>query len=66
MLSLRISGISAPPCLRKSALEENQVIKGYYARLNDQSLPHSNRVVNLSLKHQNDTDVKAFENNQYG
>jgi DNA-binding Lrp family transcriptional regulator len=57
------SGISAPPCLRRMrALEENQVIKGYYARLNGSKLGYTvTAFVSVSLGKQNDEDVKAFE-----
>ena len=58
------AGISAPPCLRRvRALEENEVIKGYYARLNGSKLGYTvTAFVSVRLSHQNDTDVKAFEN----
>jgi DNA-binding Lrp family transcriptional regulator len=57
------AGISAPPCLRRvRALEDNQVIKGYFARLNGSKLGYTvTAFVNVSLKHQNDSDLKAFE-----
>ena len=57
------AGISAPPCLRRmQTSEENEVIKGYYAHLNGSKLGYTvTAFVNVSLKHQNDTDVKAFE-----
>jgi DNA-binding Lrp family transcriptional regulator len=57
------AGISAPPCLRRvRALEENEVIKGYYARLNGSKLGYNiTAFVNVSLESQNDEDVRAFE-----
>ncbi len=57
------AGISAPPCLRRvRALEENQVIKGYYARLNGSKLGYTvTAFVTVRLKNQNDSDVKIFE-----
>lgn len=57
------AGISAPPCLRRMrALEENQVIKGYYARLNGSKLGYTfTAFVTVRLDNQNDSDVKAFE-----
>ena len=57
------AGISAPPCLRRvRALEDNQVIKGYYARLNGSKLGYTvTAFVNVRLNNQNDKDVKAFE-----
>jgi DNA-binding Lrp family transcriptional regulator len=58
------AGISAPPCLRRvRALEENQVIKGYYARLNGSKLGYTvTAFLTVRLKNQNDKDVKIFEN----
>ncbi len=57
------AGISAPPCLRRvRALEENQVIKGYYARLNGSKLGYTmTAFLTVRLKNQNDKDVKIFE-----
>ena len=58
------AGISAPPCLRRvRALEDNQVIKGYYARLNGSKLGYNiTAFVNVSLNSQNDEDIRAFSN----
>ena len=57
------AGISAPPCLRRvRALEDNQVIKGYYARLNGSKLGYTvTAFVSVRLDKQNDTDIKVFE-----
>ena len=57
------AGISAPPCLRRvRALEDNQVIKGYYARLNGSKLGYTvTAFVSVRLKNQNDSDIQAFE-----
>lgn len=57
------AGISAPPCLRRvRALEDNQIIKGYYARLNGSKLGYSvTAFATVRLKEQNDADIKAFE-----
>ena len=57
------AGISAPPCLRRvRALEDNQLIKGYYARLNGSKLGYSvTAFVTVRLNNQNDGDIKAFE-----
>jgi DNA-binding Lrp family transcriptional regulator len=58
------AGISAPPCLRRvRALEDNEVIKGYFARLNGSKLGYTvTAFVSVRLKNQNDSDLKAFEN----
>jgi len=57
------AGISAPPCLRRvRALEDNQVIKGYYARLNGSKLGYGiTAFVNVGLSNQNDDAIKAFD-----
>ena len=57
------AGISAPPCLRRvRALEESGFIKGYYARLDAQSLGYGLSVFALiKLASQAETDLKAFE-----
>ena len=56
-------GISAPPCLRRvKALEESGFIKGYYARLNTQSLGYGLTVFTLlKLVSQAEADLKKFE-----
>ncbi|MCI5060016.1 MAG: Lrp/AsnC family transcriptional regulator [Alphaproteobacteria bacterium] len=56
-------GISAPPCLRRvRALEESGFIKGYYARLNTQSLGYGLTVFTLlKLVSQAEADLKKFE-----
>jgi len=58
------AGISAPPCLRRvRALEDNEVIKGYFARLNGSKLGYTvTAFVSVRLKNQNDSDLKTFEN----
>ncbi|MEM6811982.1 MAG: Lrp/AsnC family transcriptional regulator [Pseudomonadota bacterium] len=57
------AGISAPPCLRRvRALEENGYIKGYFARLEPQSLGYGLCVYALiKLESQSETDLKEFE-----
>lgn len=57
------AGISAPPCLRRvRALEENQVIKGYYTRLNGSKLGYTvTAFITVKLQNQNDTDIRVFE-----
>lgn len=57
------AGISAPPCLRRlRALEDKQVIKGYYARLNGSKLGYSiTAFASVRLNNQNDNDIRAFE-----
>jgi len=57
------AGISAPPCLRRvRALEEKEVIKGYYTRLNGSKLGYTiTAFVSVRLNNQNDKDVQIFE-----
>lgn len=57
------AGISAPPCLRRvRALEENGYIKGYYARLDAQSLGYGLTVfAMIKLVSQAEADLKKFE-----
>ncbi len=57
------AGISAPPCLRRvRALEENGFIKGYYARLESQSLGYGLTVfAMIKLASQAEADLKNFE-----
>ncbi len=57
------SGISAPPCLRRvRALEESGFIKGYYARLDAQSLGYGLSVfAMIKLVSQAESDLKKFE-----
>lgn len=57
------AGISAPPCLRRvRALEENGLIKGYYARLDAQALGYGLSVfAHIKLVSQAEHDLKAFE-----
>ena len=58
------AGISAPPCLRRvRALEENGLIKGYYAKLDGQALGYGLSVFALiKLTSQAEGDLKEFEN----
>lgn len=57
------AGISAPPCLRRvRALEDNDIIQGYFARLNLKKLGFGlTAFVTIRLKEQNDEDMVAFE-----
>ena len=57
------AGISAPPCLRRvRALEENNIIEGYFANLNAKKLGFGVTVfATVRLKEQNDNDVLEFE-----
>ncbi|MEM8834115.1 MAG: Lrp/AsnC family transcriptional regulator [Pseudomonadota bacterium] len=57
------AGISAPPCLRRvRALEENGLIKGYYAKLDGQALGYGLSVFALiKLTSQAEGDLKEFE-----
>lgn len=57
------AGISAPPCLRRvRALEDNEIIRGYYARLNEKKLGFGlTAFVTIRLKEQSDNDMVAFE-----
>lgn len=57
------AGISAPPCLRRvRALEEAEVIKGYYAELNPGALGYHVAVfAHVGLSGQAESDLKAFE-----
>lgn len=57
------AGISAPPCLRRvRALEENGFIKGYYARLDGQSLGFGLTVfAMIKLESQKEGDLKKFQ-----
>ena len=56
-------GLTAPPCLRRvRSLEEADVIRGYHASLNPQSLGFTITVFAMvSLKSQAETDLRAFE-----
>ena len=57
------AGISAPPCLRRvRALEENGLIKGYFARLDAQALGFGlSAFAHIKLVSQTEQDLKAFE-----
>lgn len=57
------AGISAPPCLRRvRALEENGVIQGYFANLNEKKLGFGvTAFATIQLKEQNDEDIMKFE-----
>lgn len=57
------SGISAPPCLRRvRSLEEAGFIKGYYARIEPQSMGYGITVFALvRLTSQAEADLKLFE-----
>ena len=57
------AGISAPPCLRRvRALEDNQIIRGYFAQLNERKLGFGvTAFATIRLKEQNDEDMIAFE-----
>lgn len=57
------AGISAPPCLRRvRALEDNQIIQGYFAHLNEKKLGFGvTAFVTIRLKEQNDDDMVEFE-----
>lgn len=57
------AGISAPPCLRRvRALEESGHIKGYFARLEPQSLGFGLSVYALiKLVSQSEADLRKFE-----
>lgn len=61
-LSRRV-GISAPPCLRRvRALEDQGLIQGYHARLDNRALGYEVTVFAMvSLKSQAGTDLEAFE-----
>ncbi len=56
-------GLTAPPCLRRvRSLEEADVIRGYHASLNPQSLGFTITVFAMvSLKSQAEADLRAFE-----
>ncbi len=58
----RHAGISAPPCLRRlRALEENGIIKGYHARLDEATLGYGiTGFVLVKLVSQADADLKKF------
>ena len=57
------AGISAPPCLRRvRALEDNNIILGYFAEMNAKKLGFGiTAFATVRLKEQNDSDVQAFE-----
>lgn len=57
------AGISAPPCLRRvRALEDNEVIKGYYADLNAKKLGFGvTAFATVRLKEQNEDDMQKFQ-----
>ncbi|MFA5592431.1 MAG: Lrp/AsnC family transcriptional regulator [Micavibrio sp.] len=57
------AGISAPPCLRRvRSLEDSGFIKGYFARIEPQSMGYGITVFALvRLTSQSETDLKAFE-----
>ena len=57
------AGISAPPCLRRvRALEDNNVIRGYFAHLNEKKLGFGvTAFATIRLKEQNDDDMMKFE-----
>ena len=57
------AGISAPPCLRRvRALEDNQVIQGYFANLSEKKLGFGvTAFATIRLKEQNDEDMSKFE-----
>ena len=57
------AGISAPPCLRRvRALEDNGLIKGYYARLDSQALGYGLSVFAMvKLESQAEADLTKFE-----
>ena len=56
-------GISAPPCLRRvRVLEENGIIKGYHADVDPESLDFGvTAFVFISLKNRTDSDLQQFE-----
>jgi len=56
-------GISAPPCLRRvRTLEENGLIKGYYAEVNARALSFEVQVFAMvGLHSQAEADLSAFE-----
>ena len=56
------AGISAPPCLRRvRALEENDIIEGYHARLDPVVLGYNVIVyANVGLENQNDEELQRF------
>lgn len=56
------AGISAPPCLRRvRALEENGLIKGYFANLDARKMGYGvTAFATVKLKEQNDDDIVAF------
>ena len=58
----RRAGISAPPCLRRvRVLEENGVIKGYHANINPNSLGYNVTIfAEVGLISQTDTDLQSF------
>ena len=57
------SGISAPPCLRRvRALEENNLITGYFATLNASKLGFGvTSFVTVRLKDQDEANLSIFE-----
>lgn len=61
-LSQRV-GISAPPCLRRMrALEEEGLIRGYHADVDERALGFDVMVfAMIGLKSQAETDLEAFE-----
>ncbi len=58
------AGISAPPCLRRvRALEENDIIKGYHAKVNAAALGYTVTVfAHVGLENQHDDELRKFEN----
>ncbi|MAM34434.1 MAG: AsnC family transcriptional regulator [Micavibrio sp.] len=57
------AGISAPPCLRRvRVLEENGLIKGYHARINHNALGYGVTVfAQVKLENHGDSELKKFE-----
>ena len=57
------AGISAPPCLRRvRVLEENGLIKGYHARVNHNALGYGVTVfAQVKLETQGESELKKFE-----
>ncbi len=56
-------GISAPPCLRRvRVLEENDLIKGYHARVNQRALGYGVTIfAHVKLENHSDKELAAFE-----
>ncbi len=59
----KYAGISAPPCLRRvRSLEESNIIRGYSADINPNSLGYGITVfTQVKLESNKDKDLKSFE-----